>query len=85
MSTPLEMLNIQRWMKDAACKGNTEANWFPEHGVSKAVHLAYRICEQCAVKEECLNYAVQYPDLQGIWGGKSPRQRRHIRMGRTVK
>jgi hypothetical protein len=85
MSTPMEMLDVLRWMKDAACKGNTEANWFPEHGITKEVKLARTICSQCAVKEECLNYAVQQPELLGIWGGTSHRQRRNIRMGRAVK
>lgn len=85
MSTPFEVLEVQRWMKDAACKGNTEGNWFPENGITASVKLAISICNQCAVKQECLNYAVPQPELQGIWGGKSHRQRRNLRMGRAVK
>lgn len=82
MSSPLEVVEIERWMKDAGCKGNTKADFFPESGYTKESQLAYEICSRCNVKTECLNYAVDRPELLGIWGGTSHRQRRHIRMGR---
>jgi len=82
MSSPLEVFEVLQWMKDAGCKGNTEADFFPESGYTKESQLAYKICSQCNVKTECLNYAVDRPELLGIWGGTSHRQRRHIRMGR---
>ncbi len=80
MSTSLELLAIQRWMKDAACKGNTEGDWFPDHpGRTPAIKLAIDICNQCAVKQECFDYAMQYPDLHGIWGGVTARKRSSLR------
>ncbi len=85
MTSPLEIILTTGWMKDAACVGNTEADWFPENGLTEKVKLAKVICNQCAVQKECLDYAVQRPELLGIWGGKSHRQRRNIRMGRPAK
>ena len=76
MSTSIELLEIQRWMKDAACKGNTEGDWFPEQpGRTPAIKIAMDICNQCAVKQECLDYAMARPQLHGIWGGLSARKR----------
>ena len=84
MSTPLEMLNIQRWMKDAACKGNTEGNWFPEApGNYPEVKIALAICKNCLVKQECYDYAITRPELSGIWGGVTARKRGSIRAERN--
>lgn len=79
MGTPIEMLKIQRWMKDASCVGNREANWFPEGGITREVNLAIKICKSCLVKQECLNYAIERPELLGIWGGVSAKKRESIR------
>ena len=80
ISTSLEMLNIQRWMKDAACKANTEGDWFPEApGNSLAVKIALSICSKCLVKQECFDYAIIRPELSGIWGGVSARKRGTLR------
>jgi len=79
MSTPIEVLEIHRWMKDAACVGNREANWFPEPGKRSGTALAIRICKSCLVKKECLNYAIARPELIGIWGGVSAKGRQNIR------
>lgn len=82
MTSPLEAFEILEWMKDAGCKEKSEADFFPESRYTKKSQLAYQICARCNVKTECLNYAVDHPELIGIWGGTSHRQRRQIRMGR---
>ena len=80
MSTPIEVLEVQRWMKDASCVGNKEANWFPEKpGRTPEVNLAIKICKDCLVKQECLSYAIAHPELLGIWGGITARKRASIR------
>ena len=84
MSTPTEVVEIHRWMKDAACAGNKEANWFPDKsGKNTRASLAVQICNTCLVKQECLNYAVARPEVLGIWGGKSPKARRVLRTKRN--
>lgn len=84
MSTPMEVLDIQRWMKDAACAGNKEANWFPDiPGRTPEIALAMKICKECLVQQECLNYAIARPELLGIWGGVTARKRGSIRAERN--
>ena len=54
--------------------------FFPERGSSTVI--AKKICSECKVKEECLEYAVERKERFGIWGGKSERERRAIRRER---
>ncbi len=43
--------------------------------------LAKQVCQTCPVVDECLDYALRtnFPKSldYGIWGGTTPRQRRH--------
>jgi WhiB family redox-sensing transcriptional regulator len=59
--------------------------WFPEQGGSGAE--ARRICAQCPVRRECLDYAVTQPEvLKGVWGGLTEHERRQSRrqLGRAA-
>ncbi|HJR18350.1 MAG TPA: WhiB family transcriptional regulator, partial [Actinomycetota bacterium] len=40
---------------------------------------AKRICAQCAVRDECLDYALANDERFGIWGGLSERERRRVK------
>lgn len=61
------------------CKGKPTDWWFPEHWPESdnraTIAQAREICANCGVREECLDFALSFPNLQGIWGGLSPRQR----------
>lgn len=65
------------------CKGHPTDWWFPEHGpyaeARETISRAREICMNCPVREECLDFALSFPNLQGIWGGLSPRQRQRER------
>lgn len=65
------------WMVDAACKGTPTNIFFP--GTGQNATEAKSICGTCPVADECLEYALADPDLQGIFGGMSVKQRRKIR------
>ena len=39
------------------------------------IHAARRICEACAVRAECLAYAVDHHPQAGTWGGTSLQER----------
>lgn len=43
--------------------------------VSGDVQRAKSICQRCQVKEGCLAYALETPQLYGIWGGFSAAER----------
>jgi WhiB family redox-sensing transcriptional regulator len=48
------------------------------------VEVARRICATCPVREQCLEYALQFRIDHGVWGGCSERERRRILKRRRV-
>ena len=65
------------WMRLGLCQMFPDLSWFPERG--EPTGPAKAVCGRCQVSNECLKFALeQGPSLQGIWGGTSPRQRRHL-------
>jgi WhiB family redox-sensing transcriptional regulator len=75
-STPLAVM-AGRWVQRAACRGTGLGPYFPRGGISAAPAKA--VCAGCAVRGECLAYALGDPNLQGIWGGTSDAERRVLR------
>lgn len=45
--------------------------------------LAASICATCPVKHTCANYALEYNERFGVWGGLTERQRRKATTKRT--
>jgi len=68
------------WMRHAACRHHNTNLWFPERG--DPTDQAKNICSTCPVRNDCLNYAIAIPNLVGIWGGLSTRERRKHRQTR---
>jgi len=69
------------WQDYANCVGVNPDLMFPERGASTSEAKA--ICAGCVVREECLEYALAASIKHGIWGGKSERERRRIRIARA--
>jgi WhiB family redox-sensing transcriptional regulator len=67
------------WRGQARCRDVETRIFFSRGGY--ASELARRICAGCAVREECLAYALSMPRTYGIWGGLSEEQRRRLRSG----
>jgi WhiB family redox-sensing transcriptional regulator len=65
------------WQADALCSQTDPEAFFPEKGGS--TRDAKRICSQCNVKAECLEYALKNDERFGIWGGLSERERRRLK------
>jgi len=40
---------------------------------------AKTLCSTCTFRTECLQIALDEPELQGIWGGTTPRERLALR------
>lgn len=70
-----EVVELQ-WMRDGACRNYPPAAFFPSDGVG--VDAARRICADCKVRVECLEYALEARIDHGVWGGCSERERRRI-------
>lgn len=55
-----------RWMKQAACKDQTDVDWFD---TGCGLQAAATICYSCPVANDCLEYAVTIDVEDGIWAG----------------
>ena len=67
----------QEWQEQALCAEADPEVFFPEKGGS--TREAKRICKACAVRDECLEYALEHDERFGIWGGLSERERRRVK------
>jgi WhiB family transcriptional regulator, redox-sensing transcriptional regulator len=66
------------WWQEAACiEAARTVDFFPARGESSAA--AKTVCARCAVRTECLDYALQWDPLCGVWGGLSERERRQLK------
>lgn len=70
------------WQDRALCAQTDSEAFFPEKGGS--TKEAKRVCGQCAVRGECLIYALDHDERFGIWGGLSERERRKLKKPQTV-
>lgn len=70
------------WMSQGKCRDLSPSIFFPSDGVG--VQAAQKICADCPVSRECLEYALQERVDHGVWGGKSERERRRILRRRRV-
>ena len=70
------------WRLDALCAETDPEAFFPEKGGS--TREAKRVCLGCAVRVECLEYALSADERFGIWGGLSERERRRVRIQRRT-
>lgn len=65
------------WMRRAACRGQGTDSYFPHLGYDS--RAAKAVCESCPVLPACMRYALDDPDLVGVWGGCTETERREIR------
>ncbi len=65
------------WQEKALCAQTDPESFFPEKGGS--TREAKRICVECEVRVECLEFALQKDERFGIWGGLSERERRRLK------
>lgn len=71
----------ESWKQLANCVGRDPDLFFPERGAHTAE--AKRVCHECVVREQCLEYALDNGEKFGIWGGLSERERRRVRRERA--
>ncbi|SER95826.1 WhiB family transcriptional regulator, redox-sensing transcriptional regulator [Lentzea xinjiangensis] len=64
---------IPNFLMHGRCAETDPDAFFPTKG--DGIRHAVRTCLSCEVRAECLAYAVARPELDGIWGGTSNRQR----------
>jgi WhiB family redox-sensing transcriptional regulator len=64
------------WTEFASCRDlDPEVFFNVKHS---STQQSREICSTCIVKHECLDFAIQNNEKIGVWGGLTPRQRKHL-------
>jgi len=66
----------QSWRDRAACRGLDPSIFYPPS--EEEVEPAKAVCEDCGVRQPCLEFALTVREREGIWGGATERERRRI-------
>lgn len=91
-SPPLSLtldINVPNFMIDTvpACIAPSSRDlFFPEdYGLrhKEQIEEAKSLCDSCQAREGCLAWAVPQANLDGIWAGTTPPERRRIRVKRS--
>jgi hypothetical protein len=61
---------------DSLCAETDPEVWFPDVGGSTVA--AKRMCSRCENEDACLQWAIANDEQSGVWGGKSPEERRKL-------
>ena len=70
------------WRQHAICRDTDPDLFFPIGTTGQAlvqIDRAREVCNQCPVKVDCLEFALETNQDSGIWGGASEEERRMIR------
>ncbi|MEA2011305.1 MAG: WhiB family transcriptional regulator [Actinomycetota bacterium] len=67
------------WYEEAACATYSAEVFFPPSEIPLAANQAKAICEGCPVREECLSFALETAQAEGVWGGMDAGERRRLR------
>ncbi len=91
MSTPASSLALaaadDSWRDHARCRDTDPELFFPVGTTGNAlmaIDYAKRVCAECAVMQECLEFALDTNQDSGVWGGHSEEERRAIRRQRAA-
>jgi WhiB family transcriptional regulator, redox-sensing transcriptional regulator len=75
---------VDTWQIKASCRGPQAEIFFPpSHAERKEEKLrregrAKSICATCAVRADCLDYAIRIREPHGIWGGLNELERKQL-------
>lgn len=75
------------WRDRALCRDTDPDLFFPVGTTGQAlvqIDHAKRVCGECTVAKECLDFALATNQDSGIWGGLSEEERRVIRRRRVA-
>jgi WhiB family redox-sensing transcriptional regulator len=75
------------WRDVALCRDTDPDLFFPVGTTGQAlvsIDHAKRVCAECNVTQDCLDFALDTNQDSGIWGGLSEEERRAIRRQRAA-
>ena len=74
--------DAEDWREKASCRSVDPDLFFPVGTTGIAlvqIEHAKSVCQQCDVKQACLDFAIQTNQESGVWGGTSEEERRKLR------
>lgn len=75
----IEDTDLISWREAAACIERGDIDFFTDPSDLAAISAAKEVCAGCPVAGECLTWAIETNQTEGIWGGYTPKERRAIR------
>lgn len=68
------------WMELGNCHGKPEATaeLFDPSDIGQ-IEAKNKWCSNCPVKQQCLDYAMKYGELNGVWGNTTEDERKELR------
>ena len=67
------------WRASGACLSADPDLFFPisaTRASARQVSCAKAYCARCQVRSDCARFALEHPEVQGIWGGLTDEERR---------
>jgi WhiB family redox-sensing transcriptional regulator len=74
----IDIDDLGSWREAAAC-AESPVDFFPTAEDVKGISEAKAVCATCPVADECLTFALETRQAEGIWGGHTPKERQKIR------
>jgi len=79
-------MSVQAWWLFGKCRDLCQDAFFFEglrgHAYAEREAAAKEICKDCPVLVACRTHALEQPELYGIWGATSPKEREVLRRRR---
>jgi WhiB family redox-sensing transcriptional regulator len=72
---------LRPWVARAACREMPVEAFFPPQSDKLGRAVALAVCARCPVRRECLDWALEVDEPDGIFGGTVPAQRRQLARG----
>jgi WhiB family redox-sensing transcriptional regulator len=69
------------WREGASCTRRPEVDFFVGPDDSSGIARAKAVCAGCPVSDDCLLFALETNQIDGIWGGATPAERSRLRRG----
>lgn len=79
---PVVDLDVDGWRSRAACRHVDPNLFFPNGNTGAAlgqIEAAKAFCRSCPVQHDCLEFALESNQEDGVWGGKDETERRRLR------
>lgn len=70
---------FETWRDGAACNGDEDVDFFPSPDDAVGNARAKALCASCPVLDDCLAFAIETNQTDGIWGGTTAAERSKLR------